>query len=347
MPNPILLSIVIPYYHETPADVFPILSSLNNQVGIDYRRVEVLLVNDGADNVFDVAFLALFRNLNMRTIQLKENRGPGVARQAGLDAAKGEYVMFCDADDTLHSVAVLGVFMQELDATRPDILTSPWLEEMLADGRYSYLTHEDEATWMHGKAFRVAFLRDNGLRFHEKLRIHEDSYFLGIAFETTRNARKLPVTSYVWKYLPQSITRKNEAAYTYDSMPTFNEALMECFAELERRGLTDGLPYKVVQLVMYTYFTMSQEHWLQKPDAREKAETSFTEAMLRFMPYFDMMPPEQVRLVYNQERAKRFADGLETETLDHWLNRIGLRCEGGDALASQNQTDPRGELRAI
>ena len=324
MLKPILLSVVIPYYKETPADVFPILSSLNNQVGIDYGRIEVLLVNDGAGNVFDSAFLALFHNLGVRTIQLKENRGPGVARQVGMDAAKGEYVMFCDADDTLHSVAVLGVFMQELDATRPDILTSPWLEEMLTDGRYSYISHEDEATWMHGKAFRVAFLRDNGIRFHDKLRIHEDSYFLGIAFEATRNARKLPVTSYVWKYIPGSITRKNEAAYTYDSMPTFNESLMECFAELERRGLTDRLPYKVVQLVMYTYFTMSQEHWLQRPEARQAAETSFTEAMRRFMPYFNMMPPEQVRQVYNQERAKRFTDGLETETLAAWMERIGL-----------------------
>ena len=247
-----------------------------------------------------------------------------MARQAGLDAVTGEYAMFCDADDTLHSVAVLGVFMQELENTRPDILTSPWLEEMSEGGKFYYINHEDEATWMHGKAFRVAFLRDNGIRFHETLKIHEDSYFLGIAFESTNNARKIPVTSYVWRYLPDSITRKDEAAYTYDSVPTFNESLMECFAEIERRGLTDRLPYKVTQLVLYTYFALNQDHWLQRHEAREAAETSFAEAMARFMPYFDAMPPEQLRQVYNQERAKRFSEGIETETLDAWMARISL-----------------------
>ena len=325
MRKSVFLSIVIPYYRETQKDVFPILSSLNNQVGVDYVRVEVLMVNDGAGNVFEDSFLAIFHNLSIRTLSLKENRGPGVARQAGLDAARGEYVMFCDADDTLHSVAVLGAFMQEIENTRPDIFTSQWLEELVEDGKYLYLNHEDEATWMHGKVFRVAFLRDNGIRFHEDLKIHEDSYFLGIAFEATQNARKMPITSYVWKYSPDSITRKDEAAYTYDSVPTFNEALMECFAEIERRGLTDRLPYRVAQLVIYTYFTMHVDHWLRRPEAREVAESSFAKAMARFIPYFDAMPPEQVRQVYNQERAKRFMDGIETETLDAWMARIGLR----------------------
>jgi len=331
--EPVFLSIVIPYYKETQTDVFPILSSLNNQVGVDYSRIEVLLVNDGAGNVFEGAFLALFHNLRIRTLPQKENRGPGVARQAGLNAAKGEYVMFCDADDTLHSVAVLGVFMQELENTRPDILTSPWLEEMCEGGKYFYINHEDEATWMHGKAFRVAFLRDNGIRFHNNLRVHEDSYFLGIAFEATQNARKMPVTSYVWRYWPDSITRKDEAVYTYDSVPTFNVALMECFAEIERRGLTDRLPYKVVQLVLYTYFTMNQEHWLQRPQAREAAETSFANAMAGFMKYFDAMPPEQIRQVYNQERAKRFADGIEAETLAAWMERIGLAARAQEQVS--------------
>ena len=99
---------------------------------------------------------------------------------------------------------------------------------------------------------------------------------------------------------------------------------MECFAEVERRGLTDRLPYKVAQLVLYTYFTLNQDHWLQRPEAREAAETSFAKAMARFMPYFDVMPPEQLRQVYNQERAKRFEGGIEPETLDAWMARIGL-----------------------
>ena len=101
------ISIIVPYYKESTEMLFPLLSSINNQLGIDFNKIEVLLVNDGANNRLPEEFLGMFNNLDIRTCCLMENRGPGVARQCGIEEAQGEYVMFCDADDVLHNVAVL------------------------------------------------------------------------------------------------------------------------------------------------------------------------------------------------------------------------------------------------
>jgi len=46
---------------------------------------------------------------------MKENKGPGVARQVGLDAAQGKYVMFCDADDMIHNSGIIGAMIQEME----------------------------------------------------------------------------------------------------------------------------------------------------------------------------------------------------------------------------------------
>ena len=131
------LSIIIPRYKETEKEIFPLLSSINGQVGMDFSDIEVIIATDGKENPeLDQGFLELFEFPAIQ-ICLEENSGPGAARQAGLDHAEGEYVMFCDADDTIHNVGVLKALMQEAEMTAADMLSSSWLEEVLDEnGRY-------------------------------------------------------------------------------------------------------------------------------------------------------------------------------------------------------------------
>lgn len=320
------LSIVIPRYQETEMDIFPLLSSINIQVGIDFSDIEVIIANDGGNaGPLDENFLNLFR-MDVRQVELEENGGPGVARQAGLDTAKGAYVMFCDADDSLHSVGVLGAMMQEAERTVADILTSSWLEEVrLPDGQYSYITHEIENTWMHGKLLRRAFLADRDIRFHPELRVHEDSYFLSIASAAAKNARYMPVTTYVWKFHPDSITRRDGAVYTYASIPTFIEANTMALKEVERIA-PEQMRYKVVQFTIYNYFSFHQPGW-QTPEHAEylaAAEEAFVKYIAPYWHYWQDAPQEFIAEVYNQERGKSFVGGVENETVGAWLRRFGM-----------------------
>lgn len=320
------LSIIIPRYSETEQDIFPLLASIAGQIGIDFSDIEVIVANDGGcPGELNTDFLSLFP-IDIRQVSLKENRGPGVARQAGLDASKSDYVLFCDADDTLHNVGVLGAMMQEAEKNAPDILTTSWLEEIIDDrGNYRYITHENENTWMHGKFLRRQFLVQNNVRFHEELRVHEDSYFLAIAASVAQRTGALPIVSYVWKFHPNSITRRNGASYTYDSIPTFIEACTMAHKEVEK--LNPGLmEYKVLQFTLYNYFCFHQPGWLAPEHAQylKDAEEAFVRCMRPFWHYWTAATPEHIAEVYNQERNRSFGGCIEHETIDAWIERMGL-----------------------
>lgn len=318
------LSIVIPRYKETEKEIFPLLSSIAGQLGVDFSRVEVIIVNDGGGpGPLDWDFLSLF-DLEIRQISLETNRGPGVARQAGLDIAKGDYVMFCDADDTLHSVGVLGALIQEAEINVPDILTSEWLEEMANPaGGYTYLTHQIENTWMHGKLLRRRFLEQNNVRFHDELRVHEDSYFLCIASALTKNSRHLPITTYVWKHRPDSITRRNNGIYTFDSFPTFIKACCMSHRDIGDRA-PEMMEYKIVQFALYVYFSLQRPEWQREEiiSFREDSEKTFAEMMTPFWHWWENAEPETIARIYNEERAKNFSGCIEREPLESWAKRM-------------------------
>lgn len=322
------LSIVIPRYKETEREIFPLLSSIYNQVGIDYSDIEIIIANDGnGPGQLDKDFISLFDPIDIKQVDLKENRGPGVARQVGLDKAIGEYVLFCDADDSLHNVGVLNTFITEAEKSVPDIITSSWLEELMTEeGNYIYVTHQQENTWMHGKLLRRQFLVQNNLKFHKDLRVHEDSYFLCIAAALAQRSIHIPFVSYIWKYHPNSITRCNGASYTYDSIPTFIKACSLAHKEVEKIN-PDLMEYKILQFTLYNYFCFHQPGW-QLPEHEgylRDAEAAFVKNIKPMWHYWKDAAPEKIAEVYNQERNRSFGGCVEKETIDMWIKRLGLK----------------------
>lgn len=320
------LSIVIQRYKETEREIFPLLSSINTQVGVDFSDIEVIIATDGKENgTLDNDFLKLF-GFDIRQTTLEKNSGPGVARQAGLHIAKGEYVMFCDADDTLHNVGVLGALMKEAEISATDMLSSSWIEEIVNENdEYVYITHEQENTWMHGKLLRRQFLLQNNIQFHDDLRVHEDSYFLCITASLAEKNRFLPITSYVWKYHPNSITRRNGSIYSYESIPEFIKACSLAHSVVEQH-VPAQMEYKILQFTLYNYFCFHQSGWQAEENKEylEKAEKAFCEYINPFWHYWKNADKQTIANVYNQERQRSFNGHIETETVYEWIKRLGL-----------------------
>lgn len=92
------LSVVVPAYNEE-VRLQPTLQRLHEYyAGQDYAY-EVTIVSDGStdDTAKLVAGFAA-KHPNFRLIEYKPNRGKGHAVKVGMLAAKGELVLFCDAD---------------------------------------------------------------------------------------------------------------------------------------------------------------------------------------------------------------------------------------------------------
>jgi glycosyltransferase involved in cell wall biosynthesis len=97
-----LVSIIIPIYN---AEKY-LEESLGSVLNQTYGYLEILCVNDGSTDG-SVALLEKFQQTDGRIrILSQKNQGAGVARNLGMDEAKGEFIYFFDADDLLHKKAI-------------------------------------------------------------------------------------------------------------------------------------------------------------------------------------------------------------------------------------------------
>ena len=111
------LSIVIPVYN-VENYIPQCLESILSQ---SFKDLEVICVNDGStDNSLSV--LQDYKAKDDRIIIIdQKNEGSGVARNAGLSIAKGEYVYFVDGDDWLEGSALEKAVLKS-DELNTDIL---------------------------------------------------------------------------------------------------------------------------------------------------------------------------------------------------------------------------------
>jgi glycosyltransferase involved in cell wall biosynthesis len=91
----ILLSVIIPSYNEANT-ILSILEKVNNQK-TDNVDLEVIVINDGSSDKTDEVIGENQELLDVY-ISMDKNRGKGAAVKKGLEVAKGDYVIFQDAD---------------------------------------------------------------------------------------------------------------------------------------------------------------------------------------------------------------------------------------------------------
>ncbi|MFF0489767.1 glycosyltransferase family 2 protein [Nocardia sp. NPDC004068] len=92
-----LVSVVIPTYHR-PRQLALALNSVAAQRNLP-GPVEVIVVNDGGIDVASPVEAACRGGLDVRLIDLPTNRGLPIARNTGIDAARGEFLALLDDDD--------------------------------------------------------------------------------------------------------------------------------------------------------------------------------------------------------------------------------------------------------
>ena len=94
-----MISIIIPCYNAS-AFLDDCMTSLTEQT---YKDFEVICINDGSgDDTLQILKQYLQKDEFKLQIIDKENQGVSAARNDGLEAASGEYILFLDADDKYH-----------------------------------------------------------------------------------------------------------------------------------------------------------------------------------------------------------------------------------------------------
>ncbi len=99
MEGNIKLSIIIPVYNVADYIQKCVLSI--EQQDIPHQHYEVIAVNDGSTDYSRERILELANQFNNILLIDQENKGVSAARNAGMDKAKGKYILFVDGDDCI------------------------------------------------------------------------------------------------------------------------------------------------------------------------------------------------------------------------------------------------------
>lgn len=92
-----LLSIVIPYYNMGAY----IEESVQSVMQSDYAAKEIIIIDDGSTDTESIAQLAALQSKYPVQVHHKQNEGLPLTRNFGAMIAKGRYLAFLDADDTV------------------------------------------------------------------------------------------------------------------------------------------------------------------------------------------------------------------------------------------------------
>lgn len=98
-----VISVIVPVFN-TGRFLSACLDSISAQT---YGEMEVITVNDGSsDNSLEICRRYAGIDHRYKVIALPDNQGQSAARNAGLDAATGQYVTFVDSDDLISPLTI-------------------------------------------------------------------------------------------------------------------------------------------------------------------------------------------------------------------------------------------------
>mgnify|MGYP000545476786 CR=1 FL=1 len=229
-----MVSVIVPVYNVQEMLEECILSILNQT----YEDFEIILINDGStDSSGEICDYYKAKDSRVRVIH-NHNKGVSFSRNCGLQTAKGEYIAFCDSDDTYESI-FLERMVSTIEKSRAEIVICGYycnrngVDSKVTNINTNRLISKEElfekiflcneiGGFVWNKVFKRTVIKD--IKFNTNFQICEDTYFV---CETLRNVDKIFYTSeplYHYKIRNNSAVNKIDNIITNRSTSKYTEA---------------------------------------------------------------------------------------------------------------------------
>lgn len=194
-----LVSVIIPVYNAKKT----IEKCVNSILNSSYTNLEILLIDDGSDTeTADKCDQMVLIDARIKVTHQK-NSGVSSARNCGIEKAKGNFIMFVDADDFIDS-DLLKSMMNIVEQKQADIVVAGH-RELYNDGSFKECFCSGKIDVKFGKEILKEFFVTNNIswtvwaklykksviqnvRFKVGKRIAEDMYF---NYEVLKNAKTI------------------------------------------------------------------------------------------------------------------------------------------------------------
>lgn len=269
------VTIIVPVYNVEKY----LARCLDTLISQTLSDIEIICVNDGStDNSLNV--LTQYQKFDSRIkIINKNNGGLSSARNAGIDAANGKYILFVDSDDWVSSIQAEHLY-NNAEKNNSDVVIYDFVCNSFNDKKYTLLTVKDywnkfvdtpfniESIDSSSykllpvssclKLYRTDFINKNKIRFVEGM-IFEDVPFWAEIYTKARRITYLPEVHYFYRINSvNSITKRNNRNY-FDIIRAYS--MVEDI--LKKAGYWEKyqIPFQCITAMEYMmkFFTIRQE----------------------------------------------------------------------------------------
>ena len=231
-----LFSVIIPVYN-VEKYLKECLDSVINQTLPNW---EAICVNDGSTDGSATVLKEYAEKDNRIRVITQENRGLSAARNTGINAAAGDYVVFLDSDDWLELDALEKIsgslngedlicfsgrryFEDKKLYNSADILSEKTYNSGMDYYNDNALQHRDFAfVCVVLRIYRRDFLLENKLKFKEGI-YHEDNLFTPIVCYYAKKVRVVNECLYNYRVRINSITTTSSIKHRINMMEIANE----------------------------------------------------------------------------------------------------------------------------
>lgn len=210
------VSIIVPVYNAS-AFIKECMDSVWSQTMTE--GLECILIDDcSTDDTLEIIHNYINVNDNISLLRQKRNQGPSAARNRGIREARGEYVFFLDADDTitpdcmesLYGLAKLhdadyvqGKYFNvngNVEPSSPSVLTDRKEIKRLL------LNHNKIQFTPHNRLVRRQMIIENNLFFNEQIKVREDFLWMTFVAKYVRRFASCDKPTYIRGYNDDSLT---------------------------------------------------------------------------------------------------------------------------------------------
>lgn len=269
-----MIDIIIPSFNDEEG----LYTSLFSIGPINYGQ-KVYIIDDASKIKIDYdKIFSMFNNFYpIEIYKMKENVGPGMARQKGIEISSNDFITFLDCGDEFITSSKLPFYLNILkeNSLINIISTEHWVEN--EKGFYNVISSNHNR--MHGKIYRRSFLKKYNISFcQEGSYANEDIGFNFLCrwihkyIEKTGEYLELDDFLVLWKNNVSSLTRVNDFAFFYEknnigNAINFNHA----FKTLQNLGLrkdefVEEIYYVFVQQYISLINTLNE-----RPEYKEKS----------------------------------------------------------------------------
>lgn len=236
-------SVIVPVY-KVELSLPRCIESIINQTVTDF---ELILIDDGSpDRSGEICDEYAAKDSRIRVIHQK-NGGVSRARNAGLDIARGEYIVFVDSDDWVDAnylecfdknntdLCICGQKIHGINGTiEKTINNTELITQLHTESDIVHFFNQWYAIMVWGKCFSHSIIKTNNIRFDESICYGEDTIFVAEYVRFISTVYTTRIASYNFQKTTSESLSKLDDQKWYASFASAQEKIYTLYTDYEK-----------------------------------------------------------------------------------------------------------------